>query len=172
MSVLLAVVGHRPRMMHLMEQTTWKGTVVKPLSEQLSELAARVKTAEDILAAANQKNRAALESQREQLKSSINKAKDQGKTAAAAMQDQRQSWWDKTRADVDQRFDTLRAKRDEYRAERDLKKAQNRADDAELDAADAVDFAVYMVDQAEYAVVDAVIARADADALEQQQDQR
>jgi hypothetical protein len=41
-----------------------------------------------------------------------------------------------------------------------------------LDAADAVDFAVYMVDQAEYAVVDAVIARADADALEQQQDQR
>jgi hypothetical protein len=63
-----------------MEQTTWKGTVVKPLSEQLSELAARVKTAEDILAAANQKDRAALESQREQLKSSINKAKDQGKT--------------------------------------------------------------------------------------------
>jgi hypothetical protein len=62
-----------------MEQTTWKGTVVKPLSEQLSELAARVKRAEDILAAANQKNRAALESQREQLKSSINKAKDQGK---------------------------------------------------------------------------------------------
>ena len=158
-------------MMHLMEQTTWKGTVVKPLSEQLSELAARVKTAEDILAAANQKNRAALESQREQLKSSINKAKDQGKTAAAR-QDQGQSWWDKTRADVDQRFDTLRAKRDEYRAERDLKKVQNRADDAELDAADAVDFAVYMVDQAEYAVVDAVIARADADALEQQQDQR
>ena len=158
-------------MMHLMEQTTWKGTVVKPLSEQLSELAARVKTAEDILAAANQKNRAALESQREQLKSSINKAKDQGKTAAAR-QDQGQSWWDKTRVDVDQRFDTLRAKRDEYRAERDLKKAQNRADDAELDAADAVDFAVYMVDQAEYAVVDAVIARADADALEQQQDQR
>jgi chromosome segregation ATPase len=154
-----------------MEQTTWKGTVVKPLSEQLSELAARVKTAEDILAAANQKNRAALESQREQLKSSINKAKDQGKTAAAR-QDQGQSWWDKTRADVDQRFDTLRGKRDEYRAERDLKKAQNRADDAELDAADAVDFAVYMVDQAEYAVVDAVIARADADALEQQQDQR
>jgi hypothetical protein len=38
-----------------MEQTTWKGTVVKSLSEQLSELAARVKTAEDILAAANQK---------------------------------------------------------------------------------------------------------------------
>jgi uncharacterized protein YlxW (UPF0749 family) len=76
-----------------MEQTTWKGTVVKPLSEQLSELAARVKTAEDILAAANQKDRAALESQREQLKSSINKAKDQGKTAAAAMQDQGQSWW-------------------------------------------------------------------------------
>ena len=63
-----------------MERTTWKGTVVKPLSEQLSELAARVKTAEDILAAANQKDRAALESQREQLKSSINKAKDQGKT--------------------------------------------------------------------------------------------
>ena len=141
---------------------------MKPLSEQLSELAARVKTAEDIVSAANEKNRAALESQREQLKSSISKAKDQARTDAATT-DQAQSWWDKTRADVDQRFDTLRAKRDEHRAERDLKRAQNRADDAELDAADAIDFAVYMVDQAEYAVVDAVIARADADTLERQQ---
>ena len=142
---------------------------MKPLSEQLSELAARVKTAEDIVSAANAKNGAALESQREQLKSSISKAKDQAKTDAAATTDQAQSWWDKTRADVDQRFDTLRAKRDEHRAECDLKRAQNRADDAELDAADAIDFAVYMVDQAEYTVVDAVIARADADTLEQQQ---
>jgi hypothetical protein len=61
---------------------------VKPLSEQLSELAARVKTAEDIVSAANAKNRAALESQREQLKSSISKAKDQAKTDAAATTDQ------------------------------------------------------------------------------------
>ena len=53
---------------------------MKPLSEQLSELAVRVKTAEDIVSAANANNRAALESQREQLKSSISKTKDQARS--------------------------------------------------------------------------------------------
>jgi hypothetical protein len=72
-----------------------------------------------------------------------------------------QSWWDETRSNIHDRFETLRAKRDEHRAERDLQNAENRADDAELDAADAIDFAAYTIDEAEYAVVDAVIARAE-----------
>ena len=80
-----------------------------------------------------------------------------------------QSWWDETRSNIHDRFEALKAKRDEHLAERDLQKAENRADDAELDAADAIDFAAYTLDEAEYAVVDAVIARADADDLALQQ---
>ena len=69
----------RPANDALNSEEPGKGTLVKPLSEQLSELAARVKTAEDIVSATNAKNRAALESQREQLKSSLSKTKDQAK---------------------------------------------------------------------------------------------
>jgi hypothetical protein len=47
---------------------------MKPLSEQLSDLADRAKQAEDTVAAAQAKNRAALQSRRERLKSSIDAA--------------------------------------------------------------------------------------------------
>ena len=44
---------------------------MKPLSEQLSDLADRAKQAEDTVTAAQAKDRAALQSKRERLKSSI-----------------------------------------------------------------------------------------------------
>jgi len=120
--------------------------------------------AEDVVSAAHSKNRAALEAQREQLRSTITASKAKVDATAAAAQDQAQSWWDETRASVDKQFGALQAKRDERHAERDLKRAERRAEDAELDAADAVDFAVSVLAQAEYAVIDATLARADADA--------
>jgi DNA repair exonuclease SbcCD ATPase subunit len=138
---------------------------MKPLSEQLSDLAARAKQAEEAVATARAKNRAALESERDRLKSSVTTAKTKAQANTAAAQEDARSWWDETRADVNERFEGLRAKRDAHRAERDLTKAENRADDAELDASDAIDFAEWAVDQAEYSVVDAIIARDDADQL-------
>jgi hypothetical protein len=142
---------------------------MKPLSEQLSDLADRAKQAEDTVAAAQAKNRAALQSQREKLKSSIDAATRRTQADATAAHEEMQSWWDETRSDIHDRFEELRAKRDERCAERDLQRAENRADDAELDAADAIDFAAYTIDEAEYAVVDAGIARADADELKVEQ---
>ncbi|MDT4891779.1 MAG: hypothetical protein QOE97_814 [Pseudonocardiales bacterium] len=138
---------------------------MKALSEQLSDLAARAKHAEDAVATARGKDRAALESERDRLKTSVTTVKSKAQANTAAAQEDARSWWDETRMNVNGRFEALRAKRDSHSAERDLRKAENRADDAELDASDAIDFAVWAVDQAEYAVVDAVIARDDADQL-------
>jgi hypothetical protein len=142
-----------------------------PLSDQLTSMAERAKKAEDVVAAAQAKDRAALEAQRDQLQSSIDEGKAKAEASSAAAQQQVQSWWDETRSSVDNQFAALRAKRDEHRAERDLQRAERRADDAELDAADTVDFAMGVLVQAEYAVIDAVLARADADDLAQQQKQ-
>jgi hypothetical protein len=144
-------------------------TTVKPLSEQLNDLAERAKQAEETVAAARANNRAALESQRERLKSSIDASRATVQGGVAAAQEEVQSWWDETRSNMHERFEALRAKRDEQRAEWDLHRAENRADDAELDAADAIDFAIFALDEAEYAVIDAVIDRADADELALQQ---
>src|SRR4029450_13898974 len=117
------------------------------------------------VAAAQAKNRAALQSQREKLKSWIDAATTRTQANATAANEEMQSWWDETRSNIHNRFEELRAKRDERHAERDLQRAENRADDAELDAAEGIDFAAYAIDEAEYAVVDAVIARADVDDL-------
>jgi hypothetical protein len=141
---------------------------MKALSEQLSDLAARAKQAEEAVATARAKDRAALESERDRLKSSVTTARTNAQANTAAGQEDARSWWDETRADINGRFEALRAKRDARWAERDLKKTENRADDAELDASDAVDFAEWAVDQAEYAVVDAIMARDDADQLARQ----
>jgi flagellar biosynthesis chaperone FliJ len=140
---------------------------MKPLSGQLSELSDRAKKAEDVVAAAQSKNRAELERQRDRLESTIKQGRAAAEAAATTTQNKVLSWWDETRSAVDGQFASLRDKADEHRAARDLKQAQRRADDAEQDAADAVEFAVNVLVQAEYAVVDAALARADADALAQ-----
>jgi hypothetical protein len=147
------------------QQARKKGNAVKPLSEQLTELSAEAKKVEDFVAAAQAKNRAALDSQREQLRSRISDSKARAEARGAAAEDKAQSWWADTRSTIDARLAGLRDERDLHRAERDLKKAERRAEDAEQDAAYAVEFAIEMLDQAEYAVADAVIARADADDL-------
>ena len=142
---------------------------MKALSEQLSDLSDRVKKAEDFVTIARAKNRAALDSQRDLLKSSIGESKAKAEASAAATQSKVQSWWDDTRSTVDGQFETLRARLDERRAEHDVKEAAQRADDSEEDAVYAVEFAISMLDQAEYAVADAIIARADADDLAAEQ---
>jgi hypothetical protein len=139
------------------------------LSEQLIELSARAKQAEDMVAAAQAKNRAAVDKQRAQLQTAIDDGAAAARANLASAQDKVESWWDETRAAVDARFAALRTKVEQSRGEREAKRALNRADEAEEDAADAVAFAIWVLDQAEYAVADAVLARGEADDLAQKQ---
>jgi hypothetical protein len=138
---------------------------MKALSEQLTDLAARSKNMEDVVAAAREKDRARLESQRDMLKTSIAAGTAKARKGAAADQAKTQQWWSDTRSSVDARFAAMRAEADERRTEKDIKKAERHAEQAEQDAADTIDWALYVLDQAEYSVIDAVIARADADDL-------
>jgi len=138
---------------------------MKPLSEQLEELADRAKKSEDFVAAAREKNRAYLSEEREELKKSIATGKAQLNAAASATADSARTWWDDRRDSIEARAAKLRAEREERHAEHDLKRAEHRADDAEQDAAYAIEFALQMLDEAEYAVADAVLARIAADEL-------
>src|SRR6266568_7375356 len=138
---------------------------MKPLSEQLTDLAARTKRSEDFVNAALAKNRAYLDDEREALKKSIATGKARMHADASVAQDKNRTWWNDTRQSIDARVAELRAERDDHRAAHDLRKAERRAEDAEADAAYAVDFALQMLDEAEYAVADATLARIDADEL-------
>ena len=136
---------------------------MKPLSDQLTDLAARAKRSEDFVDAAQARNRADLAGERETLKKSIALGKARMIADASVAQDKTRTWWNDSRQTIDAQLADLRAARDDRHAAHDLKKAERRAADAEEDAAYAVDLALQMLDEAEYAVADAILARLDAD---------
>jgi hypothetical protein len=104
---------------------------MKPLSEQLTELAARTKRSEDFVNAARTKNRAYLDDERETLKKSIATGKTRMNAGAGVAQDKTRTWWNDTRQSIDTLVAELRAERDDHRATHDAKKAERRAEDAE-----------------------------------------
>jgi hypothetical protein len=97
---------------------------MKTLSEQLHELAGRAQHVEDVAAAVAAKNRAALDTQREQLKAKLEEGKVKAKSEAAAAKQETQAWWNKVRSDINDRLTEMRAKRDEHRAEHDIRHAE------------------------------------------------
>ena len=138
---------------------------MKPLSDQLMDLAERTKKVEDTASAAREKNRAALQRTRDELKSDV----DEGAKILVDMSHQADdsvsAWWDSVRSNVDSRFASMDAKLAARQAERDANRAARRADEAEEDAAGLIAFAAYAVEASEYAAIDAALARAEADEL-------
>jgi hypothetical protein len=135
------------------------------LSDDLTMLAARVKEAEDRLAAAQgaardkvhhdvQVAREALESRTDQLRQTAKS--NQGKVAA---------WWSDVQKSWDEQIASIRRDIESKKAQHDLKAAERRADSAEEDAEFAIQYAYWAVEDAEYAVLDATLARMDADSL-------
>jgi hypothetical protein len=131
------------------------------LSVQLAELSDRAAKVEDVVSAAQGRDRQRLEAQRAALQSAI----ESGRSKAADARASAESWWAQSRDSADSWFAGIRAKNEQRQSDWDRKKADRRADEVESDAADAIDFAMYALDEAESAIIDATLARADADAL-------
>jgi hypothetical protein len=139
--------------------TQKEGTLMKALSEQLSELSVRSKRTEDVIAATREKDRAKLETQRAALRTSIATETSAAKDRASAAKNNARAQWSDARSSVEKRFTSIRANADARRAEKGVKRAEHHAEAAELDAVAAVDFALYVLDQAEYAVIDISASR-------------
>jgi hypothetical protein len=137
------------------------------LVTQLGALTSRAGKVEDIVAAAEDRDRQRLEAQREELRASLDASRER---AAAQTGEAPGSWWQQTRASADAWFATIHAKSSRRREQWDRHEAEQRADEAESDAADAIDFALYALSEAEYAITDAALARVEADAGLNQED--
>ncbi len=147
------------------EPTNQEDPPMKPLSEQLTDLAARAKKTEDFVASAEESNRKQLEQDRADLKAAVAAGKANAQQDAATVKQETSQAWDEVGSSVDHWLDKVRAAANERRSERNIKRAQRDAEVSEDVAAGAIDFAIFALDQAEYAVTDAVLARADADAM-------
>jgi hypothetical protein len=132
------------------------------VSDQLSELSKRVKSAEDTVDAAKAETREQLTVRVERARTDAEqRAIDLRASGDAALQDVA-DWWKDIQVRWKDHVRTLRQEaqgvRDEYNASR----AHRRAEQAEASADFAIAFAMAAIDEAEYAVLDATLARAEA----------
>lgn len=138
---------------------------MKPLSESLEELAARVKLIEGSATATFEADRTKLEQRRKEIDESIKGDVNEFELAVREANEAGRTWWNETKASMKRPLDELRARIDKRQSEHELHRAQRQADAAEEDAAAAIAAAKYFVNVAEYSVVDAALARMAADDL-------
>lgn len=149
----------------LLTQKTHRRFAVKPLSEQLADLSARAKKAEDDAAAARTEARTAIQDRANKLEADAAARRARVDAAATQAKGTVEGQWNDLRMTTNKRMATMRADIDAKKAEHDAKRAEGKANLAEDSAAAAIAFAYDAIDNAEAAVLDAVIARADANAM-------
>jgi hypothetical protein len=136
--------------------------MVKPLSEQLSDLSVHAKKAEDDVAAAKNETHDKIVARREQLRATttqtVDKLKQDLNSASGAVSSSFSALKAKASADAD----ALKANVSQWKKELDAKRAESRADELEREAGAAIDYAISSVEQAKLAAIDAVIGRVDA----------
>lgn len=138
---------------------------MKKLSESLIDLAGRVRKLEDSAAAVEDKNRAALQTRRDELDTAIEKERHDIEKATTAAKQEARTWWSDTKGSIERQMAAMRADVAKRQAEHKKKSAEHSAQDAEQDAWVAVTLAAYCLDAAEWAVVQAELARGEADEL-------
>src|SRR5258707_10587285 len=106
------VVGRTLPMPHRKEKH------VRNLSDALIDLAGRVKRVEDSAVAVQEKNRAALQSRREELQAAIEESKVEMEAAASHAKDATRGWWSKTTSSIQADFAEWQADMKETNAER------------------------------------------------------
>ncbi len=102
---------------------------MKPLSESLMDLAARVKQFEESSAAAGEKNRAALQARREELGATLEHEGKEFEKTTADLREAAQSWWSDTREAIERQIGVMRSDFDKWQADSKSQRAE-RTDEA------------------------------------------
>lgn len=135
---------------------------MKPLSEALVDLTARVKKLEDSVANMREKNHARMQARREELEVWIDReVKEAAQSAAESLGGIRSRWSD-TKTALDRQFEMMRTDFNKRQAQLVEKDAEQAARDAEQDAVAAITLASHCIGAAEWAVVRAELIRTEA----------
>jgi ElaB/YqjD/DUF883 family membrane-anchored ribosome-binding protein len=137
--------------------------MVKPLSEQLADLSARAKTAEDHVTAAQREAHDRVIARRDETRSAVEQAINKVDQDLKSLGDTAADRWNSLKAKINSDLDTLKSDIAERRHDRQVRRAEDQADALEWEAALAVDYAVASIEQAELAVYDAILGRTQAD---------
>ena len=133
------------------------------VSDQLTELTARAKSAEERAAAARGKAKADVQADVKKARASAQDRAKKLRESAEANKNKLSVWWYDLQRTWNEHVAKVRDDVDEKRAEHNVDHAQRRAERRADDALFAIDFAYAAIEEAEYAVLDAELARMEAD---------
>ncbi|HEY7467822.1 MAG TPA: hypothetical protein VIB47_14110 [Dehalococcoidia bacterium] len=133
--------------------------MAKPISEQLTDLSARAKDAEDSFEATKTAGTEMVHKREEEIQVASAKRRERSRQEYLKAQESMASVWSGLSSKLQSDIDGIRAKIDVKKQEHDHEKAARAADQAEENAMFAIDFAYSAVDYAETAALDAVLAR-------------
>jgi hypothetical protein len=136
--------------------------MVKPLSEQLADLSAHAKSAEDAAAAAKKETHDKIVERRNQVQSAATALTEKVGQKIKSAKDASDSQWVALKAKVAADNDHLKAVIKEGIHKIDVDRAENYAGVMEDRAGSAIDYAITSVELAKLSVLDAILARVDA----------
>ena len=137
--------------------------MVKRLSEQLADLSARAKNAEDAVAATEKETHDKVEARKQQARAAAATATEKVNQEIKAVGDSAVRNWSAVRAKIAADMNVLKADVAHVKHDRDVKRAENNADRLEWEAGFAIDYAIASVEQAKLAVLDAISGRIEAE---------
>ena len=137
--------------------------MLKPLSEQLSDLSARAKKAEEAVASANKETYDKVRARRDQTRAAVEAAiekidqdiKSTGGTVSGK--------WNALKAKLTADKDAFKAAVAQRRHDVSVRRAEDDAELLEYEATCSVDYAIAAIEQAKLAVLDAVAGRIEAE---------
>jgi hypothetical protein len=137
--------------------------MAKPLSEQLADLSARAKHAEDAAAAAKKEARDKIMARREQAHAAATEATEKVNQEIKSVKESVARNWDALQAKISADIDALKTAVAQRKHERDVARAENYAERLEWEAGFAIDYAIASVEQARLAVLDAIVGGIEAE---------
>ena len=141
--------------------------MAKRLSEQLSDLSVRAKSAEQALDGAEKEAHDKIAARKEQAHAAATKAVEKVNQEVKSANDTATRNWAAVKAKIADDMSHLKADIAQKKHEHDVTRAESRADRLEWEAGFAIDYAIASVEQAKLAVLDAVDGRLGAEEAKQ-----
>jgi predicted nucleic acid-binding Zn-ribbon protein len=133
--------------------------MIERMSQQLAELSARAKSAEEALDAAKKEAHDKIVARRQQAHAAATTAVEKLDREVKSANESATRNWSAVKAKIADDMNHLNASVAQAKHEHDVRRAESRADRLEWEAGFAVDYAIAQVEQARVAVLDAVDSR-------------
>ena len=137
--------------------------MAKKLSEQLADLSACARNAEDAAAAAQREAHDMIMARKEQARTAVTTAIEKVNQDLKSVGDTATRNWTAVKAKVAADVDALKRKISERKREIDANLSESSAEELESEAGFAIDYAIASVEQARLAVLDAIAGRVEAE---------